>query len=51
MNPESGIWVVKDDLDEVFPTEVSAVGIDDSQLVTLQLEPGKYSIFVSKNVA
>ena len=39
---ESGVSAVKDDLDEVFPTEVSATGIDDSQLVTVQLELGNY---------
>ena len=32
----------EDNLDEVFPTEISAVGVDDSQLVTVQLESGNY---------
>ena len=34
-----------DDPDEVFPTEVSAVHLDDSQLVTLKLESGNYLHF------
>jgi len=42
---KSGVAATKDDLDEVFPTEVSAVGIDDSQLVTVQLESGNYLRF------
>jgi len=41
----SGISAVTDDLDEVFPTEVSAVGVDDSQLVTVQLESGNFLRF------
>ena len=31
--------------DEVFPTEVAAVSLDDSQLVTLKLESGNYLRF------
>ena len=34
-----------DDLDEVFPMDVSAVQLDDSQLVTLKLESGNYLRF------
>ena len=32
-------------MDEVFPTEVSAIGIDNPQLVTVQLESGNYLRF------
>ena len=31
--------------DEVFPTEISAVGVDDSQLVTVRLDSGNYLRF------
>ena len=34
-----------DEDNEVFPTEISAVGVDDSQLVTVQLESGNYLRF------
>lgn len=34
-----------DNFDEVFPTEISALGVDDSQLVTVQLESGNYLRF------
>jgi len=34
-----------DDMDEVFPTEVAKVGLDDSQLVTVQLKSGCYVRF------
>ena len=32
-------------MDEVFPTQVSAVDMDDSQFVTLKLESGNYLRF------
>ena len=35
----------EDDSDEVFPTEISAVNLDDSQLVTLKLESGNFLRF------
>ena len=38
-----------DNFDEVFPTEISALGIDDSQLVTLQLEIGKLPPFSGRH--
>ena len=31
--------------DEVFPTEISAVGVDDSQIVTVRLDSGNYLRF------
>ena len=37
--------VESDDPDEVFPMDVSAVQLDDSQLVTLKLESGNYLRF------
>ena len=37
--------VDNDDPDEVFPMDVSAVQLDDSQLVTLKLESGNYLRF------
>ena len=35
----------RDDPDEVFPTEVSTMHLDDSQYVTLKLESGNYLRF------
>ena len=34
-----------DNFDEVFPTEISALAVDDSQLVTVLLELGSTSVF------
>ena len=35
----------EDDMDEVFPTQVSVLQVDDSQLVTVQLQSGNYIRF------
>ena len=35
----------EDDYDEVFSTQISAVNLDDSQLVTLKLESGNFLCF------
>lgn len=37
--------VDEDNFDEVFPTEFSTLGVDDSQLMTVQLESGNYLCF------
>ena len=36
---------IEDDVEEVFPAEVAPVGLDDSQMVTFQLESGCYLRF------
>ena len=35
----------EDDSDEVFPTQISAVNLDDSQMMTLKLESGNFLRF------
>ena len=42
---QRSIKVIDDDADEVFPTQVLAVHLDDSQFVTLKLESGNYLRF------
>ena len=37
--------VEEEDMDEVFPTHISAIELDDSQLVTVHLESGSYLHF------
>ena len=37
--------IEEDDMEEVFPTEMARVGLDDSQLVMVQLESGCYLRF------
>ena len=39
------VQTVDDNFNEVFLTEISALGVDDSQLVTVQLESGNYLHF------
>ena len=41
----------EDDMDEVFPTQVSVLQVDDSQLVTVQLQSGNYICFQLDTVA
>ena len=35
----------EDDSDKVFPTQISAINLDDSQLVTVNLESGNFLQF------
>ena len=39
------IKALEEDTDEVFPTQVAAVSLDDAQFVSLRLESGKYLQF------
>ena len=39
------VKTIEDDVEEVFPAEVAPVGLDDSQMVTFQLESGCYLRF------
>ena len=39
------VKTIEDDMEEVFPIEVVKVGLDDSQLVTVQLKSGCYVRF------
>ena len=39
---QRSVRVVDEDTDDAHPTQVSAVHMDDSQLVTLKLESGNY---------
>ena len=42
---------IEDDMEEVFPTEVVKMGLDDSQIVTVQLKSGCYVRFQVDNGA
>ena len=44
--PTKDVKVVYSEMDEAFPTEeVSAIQLDDSQMVSVRLESGKYLCF------
>ena len=39
------VKAIDDDVDEVFPTQIAAIGLDDSQFVTLKLKSGNFLRF------
>ena len=46
VNKDKDVKAIEDDnMEEVFPTGVAKVGVDDSQLVTVQMESGCYLRF------